>query len=99
MKEETNISLDESTISFVCCQYDMFNSLLYKTYFMMARFTGLEGDVLNMEPNKCEGWDWYSIDELPSPLFAISEQTHKQIFSAQNSGFLTNKEETGYISF
>ncbi len=22
-----------------------------------------------MEPHKCEGWDWYNIDNLPSPLF------------------------------
>jgi len=84
VKEETNLSLDASTLSFICCQYDIFNGILYKTYFMMAGLIGLEGDVLNMEPNKCEGWDWYSIDELPSPLFAISEQTYKQIFSPQD---------------
>lgn len=23
-----------------------------------------------MEPEKCEGWDWYDVDNLPSPLFA-----------------------------
>ncbi|MFH1608665.1 MAG: NUDIX domain-containing protein [Patescibacteria group bacterium] len=22
-----------------------------------------------LEPNKCEGWDWYSLDALPEPLF------------------------------
>lgn len=22
------------------------------------------------EPEKCEGWDWYDVDDLPSPLFA-----------------------------
>ena len=22
-----------------------------------------------LEPNKCEGWGWYSLDALPSPLF------------------------------
>jgi 8-oxo-dGTP diphosphatase len=22
------------------------------------------------EPHKCESWDWYDMDELPSPLFA-----------------------------
>ncbi len=24
----------------------------------------------NLEPKKCEGWDWYNIDNLPKPLFA-----------------------------
>ena len=28
-----------------------------------------EGEVLLMEPNKCEGWQWFDLDDLPSPLF------------------------------
>ena len=28
-----------------------------------------EGIPQVMEPNKCEGWDWFSPTELPSPLF------------------------------
>jgi len=27
------------------------------------------GEPKVMEPEKCEGWAWYSIDELPEPLF------------------------------
>jgi len=27
------------------------------------------GEPEIMEPEKCEGWDWYSVDDLPSPLF------------------------------
>ena len=27
------------------------------------------GEPKNMEPEKCEGWNWYSLDDLPSPLF------------------------------
>lgn len=29
----------------------------------------VSGEPKVMEPNKCEGWDWYDMDELPSPLF------------------------------
>jgi len=29
-----------------------------------------EGEPKVMEPDKCERWDWYDMDELPSPLFA-----------------------------
>lgn len=29
---------------------------------------------LNMEPDKCAGWDWYSPDNLPSPLFCGVER-------------------------
>ncbi len=27
------------------------------------------GEPEIMEPEKCEGWNWYDIDNLPSPLF------------------------------
>ena len=29
----------------------------------------------NREPDKCEGWDFYPFDALPSPLFAIDDAT------------------------
>lgn len=28
------------------------------------------GEPKVMEPEKCEGWAWYDIDNLPKPLFA-----------------------------
>lgn len=27
------------------------------------------GEPENLEPEKCEGWDWYAFDALPEPLF------------------------------
>jgi 8-oxo-dGTP diphosphatase len=27
------------------------------------------GEPRVMEPEKCEGWDWYDLDALPQPLF------------------------------
>ncbi|MCW1892311.1 MAG: NUDIX domain-containing protein [Candidatus Uhrbacteria bacterium] len=27
------------------------------------------GDPVNLEPDKCESWDWYDLDALPEPLF------------------------------
>ena len=27
------------------------------------------GEPKTMEPEKCEGWDWYDLDHLPQPLF------------------------------
>jgi 8-oxo-dGTP diphosphatase len=38
------------------------------------------GDVKILEPEKCDGWDWYSLDNLPSPLFyptKITIDSHK----------------------
>jgi len=39
----------------------------YVTLFMLVdRF---EGDPQLLEPNKCEGWEWFDWKCLPSPLF------------------------------
>lgn len=31
------------------------------------------GDPINLEPEKCSGWQWFSLDNLPSPLFEGTE--------------------------
>lgn len=32
------------------------------------------GEPRNLEPDRCEGWDWYALDALPSPLFIVAEK-------------------------
>lgn len=39
----------------------------YVTLFISAKY--LRGDVTVMEPDKCECWQWFKCDALPSPLF------------------------------
>ena len=31
------------------------------------------GEPKNLEPEKCSGWGWFSLDNLPSPLFEGTE--------------------------
>ena len=38
---------------------------------MIAEWNSGEPKVL--EPDKCEGWNWYSLDQLPKPLFKTTE--------------------------
>lgn len=40
----------------------------YVTLFMISRDAA--GVAECREPEKCEGWEWFSPDALPSPLFA-----------------------------
>lgn len=46
------------------------------------------GEPQIMEPDKCERWDWYSIDDLPQPLFSTvmnyveAYKTGKNFFDA-----------------
>lgn len=39
----------------------------YATLFVVSRFS--TGEAENKEPEKCEGWDWYDLEDLPKPLF------------------------------
>lgn len=36
-----------------------------------------EGTPTRKEPNKCEGWEWFSVDFLPEPLFYSQEALQK----------------------
>lgn len=40
---------------------------------MRAVVADPEQTPINLEPEKCDGWDWYDWDNLPKPLFAPLE--------------------------
>ena len=41
-----------------------------KHYITLFAFVDqFEGTLELLEPNKCEGWEWFELDKLPSPLF------------------------------
>jgi 8-oxo-dGTP diphosphatase len=47
------------------------------------------GEPQVLEPDKCEGWEWYALDELPEPLFAPTAMMIKSHRSGVN--FLDTK--------
>ncbi len=45
-------------------------------YITLITFvTAFEGTPELREPDKCEGWHWFSLDNLPSPLIATVQKT------------------------
>ena len=68
--EETGIEI--SDIEFLCV--DNIRDYAPKHYVDIG-FTAKwkSGEVVNKEPDVCEGWDWYDMDTLPSPLFPSVE--------------------------
>lgn len=42
------------------------------------------GEPLLKEPDKCEGWEWRSFDDLPSPLFAPLQTYFEALKTGQN---------------
>lgn len=41
----------------------------YVTLFCIAHLPAGEGEPENLEPEKCEGWQWFDWHDLPQPLF------------------------------
>ncbi len=42
------------------------------------------GESQNLEPNKCEGWDWYDLNNLPSPLYGTMPQYLEALRTGKN---------------
>lgn len=51
----------------------------YITLFFLAEYES--GTISNCEPEKCEGWEWFSWDTLPAPLFLPIINLQKQKLS------------------
>lgn len=65
--EETGIRLVSATLWTVENVVFWTENKHYVTIFMVADHpTGQ--DAINLEPEKCERWDWFPWDKLPSPL-------------------------------
>ena len=67
VKEETGMEIDNVRFLrlYNLKEYDPKH---YVDIGLVADWKSGEPEI--MEPNKCEGWDWYDMDDLPSPLFA-----------------------------
>lgn len=42
------------------------------------------GEPEPLEPDKCEAWNWYSVDELPKPLFFPSALSFDSLKTGRN---------------
>ncbi len=51
----------------------------YVTIIMVCDYAA--GDLKNLEPHKCEEWQWFGWDELPEPVFLPLQNLLKQGFT------------------
>jgi 8-oxo-dGTP diphosphatase len=49
-----------------------------------------QGEARNMEPQNCDGWAWYTLNDLPAPLFIVTEN---MISSLRAGGVRADLEE------
>jgi 8-oxo-dGTP diphosphatase len=81
VKEETDIEIGAYDIKKLGFTNDIFEKedLHYVTLFFRTEVytAGRKNIPKLMEPDKCEGWEWFGLDELPSPLFPALKQIVK----------------------
>ncbi|XP_022148636.1 geranyl diphosphate phosphohydrolase-like [Momordica charantia] len=72
LKEETGLDIEK--IEFITATNNLFldnpSPSHYVVIFMRATLADPDQIARNLEPEKCDGWDWYEWDRLPQPLFS-----------------------------
>ena len=63
--EEADVSIDPADLTCVHIMHHRTNAGRVALFF---EATVWSGEIVNAEPNKCAGWDWYDLDALPEPL-------------------------------
>lgn len=63
----------------------------FTTHFVQIGFTAdwRSGEPQVLEPTKCEGWQWRSLDDLPTPLFLPTKMMTDAYLTKNN--FLDSK--------
>jgi 8-oxo-dGTP diphosphatase len=72
--EETGMQLTSAT--FITATNDIHAE--EKHYITIWMRCEADGEPRNMEPDRCEGWEWFTWDELPQPLFIAMDNLLKQ---------------------
>lgn len=65
LAEETGITDVEMELCAVVDHLLRDNHYVHFGFFIK----GFSGEPKNMEPDKCEGWEWFPIDKLPENIF------------------------------
>jgi 8-oxo-dGTP diphosphatase len=45
----------------------------------------VSGEATVLEPDKCDGWAWYPMEQLPEPLFEMTRLAVRALRSGQIS--------------
>jgi len=81
-EEETGLIIDNFEKSVFTNDIFEKENKHYVTLYAIAEI--YEGEPVVAEPEKCERWEWFDWDNLPSPLFIPIENLLKQDFNPFN---------------
>ena len=85
--EETGINLPPHAFKIIHLTNDIFPDKHYIT--IHCRVNNIDATPIIQEPDKCEQWQWFDLNNLPSPLFLPALNLMKQI-SQKKLDFVKN---------
>ncbi len=72
IKEETDLDILEPKVIAITNNLETFKEEGKHYISIILLVTKYSGELKNMEPEKCEGWNWVNPKELPHPHFDAS---------------------------
>ncbi len=73
--EETGVEIDIKDLEVISLTNDILPDVHFVTVGLICK--NYNGEAKVMEPDEITQWEWFSIDQLPSPLFKPSEKILK----------------------
>lgn len=83
--EETGLLLETFIVGPYTNDYFEKEDKHYITLFMIAKIDS--GEPKNLEPEKCEGWEWFDWNNLPDELFGPVERLKATGFEISDMDF------------
>ncbi len=72
VKEETGLGVDINDLEVISLTNDFIATAHYVTIGLLC--TNSTGEPQVMEPDVITKWEWFSLDELPTPIFSLSQR-------------------------
>ncbi|MFE5596002.1 NUDIX domain-containing protein [Streptomyces sp. NPDC056549] len=67
LREETGLDVPAEHLRFVHLMHHVSTHAGSKRIAFFFQVDDPTGEVTNVEPEKCDGWDWYKADDIPLP--------------------------------
>jgi len=91
VSEETGIKINKEKLKVISITNDIVKDTHFVTIGLFCK--DFSGEPKVMEPDEIIEWKWFSLDELPSPIFFPSEKILKNYLDEE----FYNESETRYI--
>jgi len=79
--EECGIEIEDVQFQFIA-NIKKYEPKHYIHIGLIARWK--KGEIINLEPDKCEGWEWYNFSELPAPIFEMAKLSIESYNNSRN---------------